>query len=482
MRTEASSPSDSPAEGLAALTARLHRDLTMIDYPEPLWVRPRDGAKDVVIVGAGQGGLVTAFALLRERVTNIQVIDQAPKGREGPWLNYARMLTLRSPKATTGPDLGIPSLTYQSWHEAQWGAADYAALNKIPTRNWAAYLAWYREVLGIPVRNDTALERIEPRDDGLLALHLTSGEILLTRKLVLATGIESSGRWWMPEIVERLPAQFRAHTCERIDFAGLKGRRVAVLGAGASAFDNAATALESGAAEVRLFARAPRLKRLQPFRWMSNCGFMRHVHGFDDAWRWRLLRHILELREAFPKETWERVTRHGNFRLHEDSPWQAVDVVDGAVRITTTKGSHDADYVIAATGLDVDLPHVALLAPFADRIALWSDRYTPPPEEASERLARYPYLGTGLALQEKRPGSAPFLANIHLFTWGSTMSFGPSGSSINGMKFAVPKLVHGITGDLYRADLDAHWASLQAYDTPEFEITEAQRRAVLAAD
>src|ERR1044071_7768046 len=97
--------SDAPpiADSLAALEARLARDLSMLDYPEPRWVSPREGMRDVVIVGAGQGGLVTAFALLRERVDNILVIDRAAQGREGPWRNYARMLTLRSPKATTGP-------------------------------------------------------------------------------------------------------------------------------------------------------------------------------------------------------------------------------------------------------------------------------------------------------------------------------------------------------------------------------------------
>jgi FAD-dependent urate hydroxylase len=468
------------AEGLAALESRLRRDLTMIDYPEPRWVRPRGAARDVVIAGAGQGGLATAFALLRERVDNILVIDRAPKGREGPWLDYARMLTLRSPKATTGPDLGVPSLTYQAWHEAQWGAADYAALVKIPTRNWAAYLAWYRAVLSLPIENDTALERIEP-DGALLRLHLSGGRTMTTRKLVIATGIESSGRWWMPEMVERLPQPLRSHACEAIDFTALRGKRVAVLGAGASAFDNAATALEAGA-EVALFARATALKRLQPFRWMSNCGFMRHIDSLDDAWRWRFLRYILDLREAFPKETWERVVAHRGFRLHEGSPWQRVAVEHDAVHITTPKGTHEVDFVIAATGLDVDLAQDALLAPFVDRIALWSDRYVPPADERSERLARYPYLGAGLALTEKQPGSAPFLGNIHLFTWASTLSFGPSGSSINGMKFAVPKLVHGLTRDLYTADLDAEWASLRAYDTPEFEITAEQRRAVLVSD
>ena len=78
-------------------------------------------------------------------------------------------------------------------------------------------------------------------------------------------------------------------------------------------------------------------------------------------------------------------------------------------------------------------------------------------------------------------GAALILFSL-MFTWGSTMSFGPSGASINGMKFAVPKLVHGITHDLFTADLDARYASLKAYDTPEFEITAEQRCMVLAAD
>ena len=70
-------------------------------------------ALDVLIVGAGQSGLAIAFALMRAQVDNILVIDKAEHGREGPWLSYARMRTLRSPKDYTGPDLDVPSLTYR---------------------------------------------------------------------------------------------------------------------------------------------------------------------------------------------------------------------------------------------------------------------------------------------------------------------------------------------------------------------------------
>jgi hypothetical protein len=61
---------------------------------------------------------------------------------------------------------------------------------------------------------------------------------------------------------------------------------------------------------------------------------------------------------------------------------------------------------------------------------------------------------------------------VHLFGIASTMSFGPSGSSINAMTTAVPKLAAGITRGLFKADLEQHWAALQAYDVPQATIRE----------
>ena len=124
------------------------------------WLEPRIGpdgqpALDVLIVGGGQSGIAIAAGLLRTMVTNILVVDQAPRGQEGPWLTYARMHTLRSPKDYTGPDLDLPSLGYQAWHEAQYGEAAWQALALITGKHWAAYLDWVRETVGVPVRRST---------------------------------------------------------------------------------------------------------------------------------------------------------------------------------------------------------------------------------------------------------------------------------------------------------------------------------------
>ena len=54
--------------------------------------------------------------------------------------------------------------------------------------------------------------------------------------------------------------------------------------AGASAADNAAMALESGAASVRMFVRREHMQRVQPYRWLTFAGFLRHYADLDDAW------------------------------------------------------------------------------------------------------------------------------------------------------------------------------------------------------
>ncbi len=465
-------------DGLLALEARIARDLELTAHPHAEWMVPRlhagKPALDVLIVGAGQSGIVTAFGLMRERVGNILVIDRAPEGKEGPWTTFARMPTLRSPKLQTGPDLGIPSLTFQAWYEAQHGAKAFADMNLIPSVDWHAYLAWYRRLLRIPVRNGVAATAIAPGrlDDGgpCLLVTLSSGEVLATRKLVLATGQDGTGEWWMPDFVRALPADRRAHTCQTdIDFVRLKGKTVAVLGAGASAMDNAAVALEHGAT-VDLFCRR-RPTGVQRYRWLTFAGFLRHMSDVPDLWRWRIMGNIMRAREGFPPDTYKRVMAFSDtFTMHTERSWTDARMEGDRVRIETSRGPFHADFVICGTGIRQDVRLRPELAPFADKIALWSDRFTPPPGEEDPSLAAHPYLGPNYEFLEKTPGEAPWLADIHLFGIGSTLSFGVSASSINGMNAAVPKLVAGLTRGLFTGDLPRHWQSLLAYDTKLLEL------------
>lgn len=461
-------------DGLSVLESRIAGDLDRIAHPRAPWLEPRadaDGkpAFDVIVVGGGQSGLATAFGLLRSQVTNILVLDKAAAGQEGPWRSYARMHTLRSPKDFTGPDLDVPSLTYQSWHEAKFGVESWQELALIPKELWADYLGWFRHVVGVPMRNEAEVVDIAPAA-GLLAVTIRANgsiETLHARKIVLATGQESMGGWTLPPVLAALPASRRAHSAELIDFAAFAGKRVAVIGAGASAFDNAATALEAGAAQVHLLCRRAEIQVVQPYRWLTFRGFLRHFCDLDDAWRWRFMSAVLAMREGFPQATYDRCAGHSGFRLHQGASVLSAIDGPGGVELASPKGPVTVDFVIAATGIEIDLAMRPELARFAGNIASWSDRYTPPDDERDDRLGRFPYLGDDYALTEREPGATPWIADIHLFTIASSMSFGASGSSINAMTTAVPKLVSGITRGLFCDDVERYWSAFKAYDVPQ---------------
>ncbi|MGY4625695.1 NAD(P)-binding domain-containing protein [Bradyrhizobium sp. USDA 4486] len=470
-------------DALTDLEADVHTDLARIAHPGAAWLEPKTGpdgkpALDVLIIGAGQSGIAIGFGLLRSRVSNILLIDKAEEGKEGPWLTYARMPTLRSPKDYTGPDLDIPSLTYQSWHEARFGKKSWQQLDLIARDHWAEYLLWLRRTIGLPVRNGCELLEIAPACDGLLAARVKRAdgiETLYARKIVLATGQEGMGGWMIPEQLAHLPKSSIATVADDIDFERRRGKRVAVIGAGASAFDNAATALEAGAAEVHLLCRRAQIQLIQPYRWLTFRGFLRHLSDLDDAWRWRFMRKILEMREGFPQPTYDRCARHANFSLHEGAPVDAAQETGNGIALQTPRGTITADFVICGTGIDMNFAGRAELSRFAANIATWADRYQPPDNERNDRLGRFPYLADDYAFTERVAGTTPWISDIHLFAIASTMSFGPSGSSINAMTTAVPKLVNGLTRGLFRADIARHWASLGAYDVPQATITRPAR-------
>ena len=326
--------------------------------------------------------------------------------------------------------------------------------------------------VAIDVTNDAYVGDIEPLEDGLLAVHANIDgrpETLITRKIVLATGIEGSGQWFVPStIADALPRDRYAHTAEQIDFPSLAGKAVAVIGAGASAFDNAATALEHDAASVELLARRTRLPTINPNRWMEFAGFLRHFGDLDDARKWRFMKIIFDMNQPPPQDTFDRCTRFSNFSMQLGCPLQDVRFADDRIWLTTVSGLKAFDFLIVGTGLAVDLAARPELARFHDKIARWSDRYDPPAGEHHGQLAGYPYLSTSFQFTEKTPGTAPYLANIHSYTFAAMPSLACS-AGISALKFGVDRIAGGISRSLFVEDADLHLQSLRDYDEPELD-------------
>ncbi len=466
-------------ENLAKLEAHIRRDLDILDYPKHQWVHSRktsDGKNilDVLVIGGGQGGLAVAFGLMQEKVRNILVIDKNVEQHEGPWRTFARMHTLRTPKYLTGPDHGIPNLTIQSWYEAQYGQQAWQDLHLIPKETWADYLHWYRTFLGIPVQNQAEAGAIQWSAAENCFIIPTSSPAgngqLFARKVVLATGIDGSGEWEIPVFIkEKLSPQRYAHTRNDIDFSALKGKRIGILGAGASAFDNASVALEAGASEVHLFFRREKLPNVNPYRWAEFVGFLNHHGDLPDADRWRFILQILRMGQLPPTDTFERAWAFPNFHLQGGSIWQSVAEKGDCIQVTTPKGTFEFDFIIIGTGFVTDLSRRPELTNLYPDIALWSHRYTPPDAEKNADLSRHPYLGPAFEFQEKTPGSAPYLNAIFNYTFGCLLSLGFGGASISGMKYSLPKIVQGITRQLYCDDKEIYFKNLLAFDLKEFE-------------
>jgi cation diffusion facilitator CzcD-associated flavoprotein CzcO len=477
---------------VARLSERVRRDLTYRSYPARDWTIPHrhDGARvlDALIVGGGQGGLATAFGLKLERITNIRIVDRNPRGREGPWRRFARMKELRTPKEVWGIDFGIPSLTTRAWYEARFGRAAWERIDRFSPQVWREYLDWYRDVLDLPVENEVEVISIEPVGDFLRAQLRRKKRIerVLARKIVLATGIEGNGAWQAPTaLVAGLPPGRYAHSADAIDFHRLKGKRVGVLGAGASAFDNAAAALEAGAASVDLCFRRAAIPRVNPQIWMNFEGMLGHFAELSDLERWRFMRHIMqELPVPPPQEAFWRCRRFENFRWHPNCDWRSAREHGNTAVVETKKRAFTFDFLIFATGFVTDLAARRELAPIADHIALWRDRFTPPPGEESDLLARHPYLGPAFEFTERTPGTAAFLSRLHDFTLGAMPSIGLTGAAITGMRYGVPRLVNGVARDLFREDAADLYQDLLAFDVPELETLESASTWIdrLAAD
>jgi cation diffusion facilitator CzcD-associated flavoprotein CzcO len=321
---------------LAALATRAHHDLDMLNFPHANWVPAATGPDgkpmlDVLIVGGGMCGQKAAYGLMREGIRNIRIIDRNRRGQEGPWGTYARMEILRSPKTLTGPDLGVPSLTFRAWFEAQHGAEGWKRLHKAGRIDWRDYLLWVRDTVGIEVENGRALVALEPTAEAVRAtLDGVSGrEEVWARKVVLAGGRDGAGGIRRPRFPGLDGASDAArprvlHSTDVMEPAGFTGQRVGVLGAGASAFDCAATALEAGAAKVMMFVRRSHLPQVNKSKGASYPGFLRAFGGLSDADRWRLQSYIFGEQAPPPHESVLRCDAHEAFSIHFGEPSRSI--------------------------------------------------------------------------------------------------------------------------------------------------------------
>ena len=152
--------------------------------------------------------------------------------------------------------------------------------------------------------------------------------------------------------------------------------------------------MEAGALSVDLCLRRRDIPRINPYRWMESAGFLGHCAEMPDLMRWRFMRHIFELNQPPPQDTFWRCRKRANFAYHTGCPWTSVEMQGDEIVVGTPLGDMRFHFLIVGTGFAIDLRLRPELAAIADKIAIWADRFIPPAGEESALLSSYPYLAT----------------------------------------------------------------------------------------
>jgi cation diffusion facilitator CzcD-associated flavoprotein CzcO len=458
---------------LAELEARLARDFLCLQQPAKAWVAPRVHPEvgpmlDVAIIGAGMAALSAAAVLMRLGVRNIRLFDRQPDGFEGPWATYARMETLRSPKELSGPSVGLSNLSFRAWFEAQFGAEAWAALGKIPRLQWMDYLRWYRKVLAIPVENGVEMTMLDGTDCGLvLTLRSTAGtRRVAARRVVVATGRDGLGGPFVPPLFRAVDRAFWAHSSDPVDFARLRGKVVGVIGAGASSVDNAASALEAGAARVAMLVRRLDVPRINKGMGVANPGMSYGFYRLAPEERWAMTQYIADCAIPPPRDSMIRAGRHRNFSVLTGCALRAARTEGRRLVLETARGTLGFDFVILATGFTVDWSQRPELGALARHIVLWRDRFVPEGGERHE-FADHPWLGPDFEFLERTPGTAPWVSRVHCLNFGATLSHGKITGDIPAISIGAERLAEGIASALFAEDYAEQYRRLVDYQTPE---------------
>lgn len=462
-----------PLTGLTALEARLAQDMSWLEIPAKNWLPSlrHEGSPvvDVAVIGGGMAGLTVATALKHIGIES-QIFDRAPEGQEGPWVTTARMETLRSPKQLTGPALGLPALTFRAWFESQFGQLAWEELDKIPRTQWMDYLRWYRKVNGVSIKNEHHVLKVVPRNDKLVELLVQTPAgpaTVLARRLIIASGRDGLGGPQLPEIVKSLPRHVWAHSSDALDYNTLKGKRVGLIGAGASAMDSAATALEAGAASVDLLIRRSDLPRINKGKGSGNPGLTHGHQNLTDEWKWQIRHYINTQQVPPPRGSTMRVSRNENARFNFGCSLDRIEVKDSVIHVFTPRGKFEFDFLIFSTGFKIDWttrPEYSLIAP---HIRSWKDRFVAPKGQEDQELADSPDLGSSFEFQEKSPGECLGLSRIHCFCYPAALSHGTVSGDIPAISEGAKRLAQGMASLFYSEDINYHYERIQAFEEPE---------------
>ena len=227
---------------------------------------------------------------------------------------------------------------------------------------------------------------------------------MLARRVVLATGRDLGGAY-VPAFAHKIPRARWAHSSDVMDYAMLADKRVGVVGAGASAMDSAATALEAGAASVDLLIRRDDIPRINS-KGAGNPGLTHGHLNLPDDWKWKIRHYINAAQVPPPRGSTLRVSRHPNARFNLGCGVQDLALIDDEIRVTTP-GRVRAGLPDLLDGLSHRLDRAAGVRRAGPHVRAWGDRYTPAAGDEDQELHDSPTWAPPSSCRKNRPAPVP---------------------------------------------------------------------------
>jgi lysine/ornithine N-monooxygenase len=332
-------------------------------------------ATDVTIIGAGPYGLSLAAHLGKSKLS-YRIFGTPMSSWRNHMLSTTQLKSDGFASSLYDPDSSFTLADYCREKSLPYADIGFA----VPVETFIAYGLEFRRRF-VDRLEETDVVAVEPSAEGF-KLASQTGEQFYSKRVVIAAGITHFG--FIPSIFDELPHELLTHSSEHRDVTGFKGRRVAVIGAGASAVDLAGVLHEVGA-ETHLIARRSAIAFHEPSfepRPLSQ-RILNPRSGLGLGWRSRLctdapllfyampsrLRHRAVQRHLGPAPGWFAKTRFvGRVTSHLGTRMKGAAVCGDQARLNFTQrdGSDvqlEFDHVIAGTGYRVSLKRLSFLHP-----------------------------------------------------------------------------------------------------------------------
>lgn len=362
-----------------------------------------------LIIGAGPYSIATA-AYARHLGVDVIVVG---KPLDFWKTNMPRGMFLRS-----GPDWHLDAREVATFERylKQCGL-NGTALKPVPLDTFLDYASWFMGQYDVRPR-PALVTHLAREGAGNLAhgahpsytATLDDGSQIQAEHVLLGLGF-AFFKHYPQELVEKLPLESYAHTCDAVDMAFYRGKRVLIVGGRQSAFEWAALLNEKGAEEIHVTHRHATPQFSEPdWSWVQP---MTRRALADRGW-WRQLspegqeriRHDFWAAGRLVLEAWlDRRVHQPNIHIHEKTVIVSVQAAAGRTyEVQLDDGTRcNVHHIILATGYRPNMENIR----FLDRTTIRQPLAT---------VEGFPVLDTGFQTN---------LPNLYVTGVAATRDFGP---------------------------------------------------------